>query len=139
MKQCPSTLGTIGFGGKWQGGGPQRAPLHPWPEVFRSPGSEPSPSRIVCCSQPETESPQRLSLGRLMEETRAVRFPRQARRGVAPVSAWQERKAGQMEMARVSCGPGNHKYLAFRMTEPDSRSMDSCLSPLAWHRRDLKQ
>lgn len=53
QKQCPSTLGTCGLGSSGRVG-LQRAPTSSLARVSDAPGSEPSPSRIVCCSQPET-------------------------------------------------------------------------------------
>ena len=67
-------------------GGCSRHLPHPWPGFSDAPGSEPSPSRIACCSQPETWSlPHRgCRWSRLMEETRAVRHPQ----GQGEAAAW---------------------------------------------------
>ena len=119
-------------------GGCSRHLPHPWPGFSDAPGSEPSPSRIACCSQPETWSlPHRgCRWSRLMEETRAVRHPQ----GQGEAAAWHRyqhmagthgRANGNGQNLLLTWALGNQrKYLAFRITEPDSRSMDVCLSPL---------
>lgn len=61
---------------------------HPWPGFSDAPGSEPSPSRTACCSQPETWSLPHTGCrwSRLMEETRAVRHSQ----GQGEAAAWHQ-------------------------------------------------